>query len=542
MRAIGKEFRQKLVAIAIVRLRDYFAPRTVLDDRGLAVFRALVALVVLFDIWLAWSTLAVWTGLQGFVSGLPVPLLLGSESWTLGVLLGVYALLALGLCLGFQTRWCTLGVWIMSSGYQYTARYTADYHNEILCTLLFWCQFLDLGRRWSLDARRRGPLPATPKTHLLEHIAAWCFVFTFAHIYLDNVANKFGDAWRHDGTAVWFALKDMGLSSPMGVWAVEHLPFEIFYAANYGVLAIELMAPLLILSPWWRPQTRIVGCCLLLLLHGGMWVLMDLEAFPLTMIAGACCLLPAAVWSRFSDAPPASQIGVPRGAVGGSPPPVTAAVKPTPRPALFMWVLLFSGVTINLEGSRLLTLEEYPYPGSRWIERTKYFLGLETEWWMYAYEPPDFGGWWVVVARTADGREIDPVTRRVPTLQKPDPKADVYLKQGASYWFEAPDEADSPGRRYADFLVWNDRRSNPPAQQITHMVFIYMYESYLPLQNEAHPAVPVLIYTWPKENEQPRPPLPPHSLLRRIQLFEYDADALWYGAWEPHQPVELSSY
>ena len=74
------------------------------------------------------------------------------------------------------------------------------------------------------------------------------------------------------------------------------------------------------------------------------------------------------------------------------------------------------------------------------------------------------------------------------------------------------------------------------------MVFLYLYESYLPLQNQAHPAVPVLIYTWPKENERPRPPLLPHSLLRRTRLFEYDADALWYGAWEPDQPVEISSY
>ena len=530
----GKEFRRKPVQTATAWLRGYFGALAVLDERSLAVFRVLVALVVLFDIWLAWSMLDLWPGLQGFVSGLPLPLLLGSESWTLGVLLGVYAVLAAGLFLGYQTRWCTLGVWLMSSGYQYTARYTADYHNEILCTLLFWCQFLDLGRRWSLDARRARSRN-TPKRHLLEQIAACFFVLTFAHIYLDNVANKFGDAWRQDGTAIWFALKDMGLSSQIGLWAVEHLPFEIFWAANYGVLAIELLAPILILSPRWRAQTRIVGCCMLFLLHGGLWVFMDLEAFPLTMIAGAFCLLPAAFWSRFTAARPVSGAGVERV-------PVAAARKPTLRPTFLLWMLLCVGLVINLEGSRLLSLEEYPYPGSRWIERTKYFLGLETEWWMYASEPPDFGGWWVVVARTADGREIDPITLKPPTLQKPDPKAEVYLKKGASYWFEAPDEADSPSRRYADFLAWNDRRSNPPAQRITHMVFLYMYESYLPLQNQAHPAVPVLLYTWPKKNEQPRPPLLPHSLLRRVQLFELDADALWYGAWVPDQPAAIFSY
>ena len=530
------------MATATGWLRRYFGSLAVLDDRSLAVFRVLAALVVLFDIWLAWSTLDPWPGLQGFTSGLPLPLLLGSESRTLGFLLGIYAVLAAGLLIGYRTRWCTLGVWILSCGYQYAARYTADYHNEILCTLLFWSQFLDLGRRWSLDARRRGPSHAASKRDLLERVAACFFILTFAHIYLDNVSNKFGDAWRQDGTAVWFALKDMGLSSPLGLWAVGHLPFELFWAANYGVLAIELLGPALILSPWLRPQSRILGCCMLFLLHGALWVLMDLEAFPLTMIAGAFCLLPEAFWTRFAGSPSASPTEVEGAPAGLSPPPPSARGKPAPRPTFHLWVLLVAGLVVNLEGSRLLNLEEYPYPGSRWIERAKYFLGLETEWWMYASEPPDFGGWWVAVAHTADGRETDPITQSPPTLQKPDPQAKVFLEKGASYWFEAPDEADSPSRRYADFLIWNDRRLNPPERQITHMVLIYMYETYLPLENRTHPAVPVWLYTWPKKSVKPRPPLLPDSLLRRIKLYEYDADGLWYGGWVPDQQVEISSY
>jgi hypothetical protein len=275
----------------------------------------------------------------------------------------------------------------------------------------------------------------------------------------------------------------------------------------------------------------------LLLLHGGLWVLMDLEAFPLTMIAGALGLLPSALWNRVSAMLDPCPEGSPASLLHD---PVAGGHRPR-RPS-YLWGVLMAGVVINLEGSRLVSLEEHPYPGSRWIERAKYVLGLETEWWMYASEPPDFGGWWVVVAHTEDRREIDPITQKKPTLRKPDPKTELYLKKGASYWFEAPDEADSPTRRYADFLVWNDRRTTPSGRQVTHMVFLYMYESYLPLQNRSHAAVPVLVYTWPKKNGRPRPPLLPDSLLRRMRIFDYDADALWYGAWVPDQQVEITSY
>jgi hypothetical protein len=193
MLATGKVLTRSLPVPGTAWARGYLAWLAVVDDRALAVFRGLAALVVLFDIWLAWSTLDVWPGLQGFMSGLPLPLLMGSESATLALLLGVYAVFAVGFFLGYRTRWCTLGVWIMSCGYQYAARYTADYHNEILCTLLFWCQFLDLGRRWSIDARHRRS-SATSKRPFLEELATGLFVVTFAHIYLDNVINKFGDA------------------------------------------------------------------------------------------------------------------------------------------------------------------------------------------------------------------------------------------------------------------------------------------------------------------------------------------------------------
>ena len=108
------------------RVRHYFCHLGQVDPRSLACFRIALSLVILYDIALAWPLLNVWLGMQGLYAGLPLPLFfkIGSDEQILRAIFAGYALLAVGLLLGYKTRWCTLLVWIVSCGHQYAARAT----------------------------------------------------------------------------------------------------------------------------------------------------------------------------------------------------------------------------------------------------------------------------------------------------------------------------------------------------------------------------------------------------------------------------------
>ena len=526
------------------RVRCYFLYLSRLEPRSLACFRIIIALVVLYDVALAWPSLDVWLGMQGLYEGMPLPSLfkIGSDEQILKAIFAGYALLAAGLLVGYKTRWCTLLVWIVSCGHQYAAHSTIDYHAGVVVNLLFWCQALDLGRAWSVDARCRRA--DREDGDLMARLGACGLVCTFAYIYLATAVEKSDPAWWSEGTAIWLALKDFVLSSALGTWAVSHLPFVLFYHLAHLVVAVEYIAPLLLLCPWWR--ARLAGCLLLVGLHAGIWLFMELDSFPATMLAGIAAFLPAPFWQRLQATRAARRLAQWHAGSERAMRPAGGDLSGRPRVHRpLQWALgaLFGiGLLINVEGHRLIGLEEVPYAGAQWVERLKYILGLEVEWTMFAPTPPTYSGWWVAVGRTADGREIDAITGRAPTLDKPRRGVFPLEGLGASYWFALPVETGVPEYTYTRFLLWRDGRENPPEQRLTHLLLLFVYESYLPIQNADHAAVPVLVLRWPDGPEVERPQLVEGSFLRGLKIYEIDYENMGEVSWAPKALPQLHTY
>ena len=82
-------------------------------------------------------------------------------------------------------------------------------------------------------------------------------------------------------------------------------------------------------------------------------------------------------------------------------------------------------------------------------------------------------------------------------------------------------------------MLWRDRRHYPPEERLEHFVLLYMYEPFRPLQNAAHPALPLLIIRWPGVPSHPAPPLIRDSILADLQLYEADYGQLGDEDWEP---------
>jgi len=487
-----------------VRLRDglraWVHALSELDPYSLACFRIGIGAVLLYDIGLAWSVLELWPGIQGYFDGLPLPEGLPNGLGMLKLLFGLYALLALGVLLGYQTRCCTLALWIAFTVHRYVSQ-TTDYHDDVLFHALFWAQFLDWGQRFSLDARLGR---ATGYADVVSRMASCGLVLNLAYLYVSTAWEKSDPAWWPEGSAVYFALGDVALSGPVGRWIVEQGSSVVFQGLSGLVLALEFVGGLLIASPWAR--LRLAGLLALMLLQAGLWVCMRLESFPATMLSVQVALLPAFVWTRWGFR-------------------ASCLIGIRPRWQRNALLALVAGIAVvNAEGLRLNRLDAWSYPGAEALSEVRDFFDLQGVWRMYAPAPPDYTCWWVGVGRNRAGEEVDPITGVRPTFAEPDNSAWPFGALGSVYWYYGPDPEGEVQNEFVRFLLWQDRRYTPPEKQLTHFMLFYVYVPYLPLEDGPHDPIPMLVSRWPVQisDPEPRPPLRKDSVLHGVDLYELD--------------------
>lgn len=448
------------------------------DLRSLACLRVGTAAVLAWDMLRALSVADDWWAMQAYGEAkLPTWLTIGSQTITLQLAATAVLGLSVLLALGWRTRTVTFAAWASACAFQYAARNTGDYHNAVLCTLLFWSLILPTGARMSLDARARRPVvTGTP----LLAVGAAGLLLSVAWIYLTTAAAKSGSAWWAEGSAVWLALLDRGTPTEPGRWLALAMPAWVWPPVTWAVLAMEWSAPALLL--WRRTRTAAVIC--LVLLHLTMWPLLALGAFPLVMIAAVVALMPGSFWDQL-------------GWSGGQEsPPGGRWCRRDRLVALGMALALL----VTMEGERVVKWEgdrAWPYPGARHIARARYLLGMEVVWGMYAPEPFRHTGWWIAVAWRGDGTVVDPITGAPPTLQPPNPGApDAQLR-----WLAMSDAPwrDGVQHAYRNFLL--ERRNGSASDrtddgQLRRLALIWANERLSPYQAPAAPT-PVLVLSWP---------------------------------------------
>lgn len=491
-----------------------------LDPRSLACFRIGIAAVLLYDIGIAWSILETWPAMMGYFDGLAPARWLGcSDLAFLQLSFVLYALLALALLVGWHTRFFVFCVWIALTLHREFAG-IIDYHDDALFHALFCAQFVELSACWSLDAHR-GRRPSG--RDLIAQLGGLGLVVNVAFIYLSTVWEKDGSSWWPKGAAIYYALKDIALSGPVGLWMVEELPLALLQMGSYGVWILELVGGLALVLP----RTRFVGWLLLSALQVSLWIIMSLESFPATMLALQIALLPAWVWERW--------------AIGA----VTQPLRQRPRwSGALLWSLLAVIICVNIEGRRLSRLEgEYwPYDGAAEIDALRHAVELETHWQMYAPGPPRYGGWWVCVGYTASGEEIDPITGEAPTFAVPARADWPFRGLGSVYWFVEPDADGDPQADYARYFQWVDEHIKPPEDRLTHFSLFFVYEPFRPIQNAAHVRKPLLVMRWPTDDVALRPPLRADSVLRGAKIYKVNYEKLGKASWVPEELPPLETY
>lgn len=179
-------------------VRDSYA----LDYRSLAVFRVLVALVVLIDLALRFPhTYTLYSD-----SG-PYPRYLSMENihpdrwsvffangspefaWLLFVI-GMVA--AVSMMAGWRTRLATVVLWVIVLSLQSRNNHANSGADTLMRMSLFWGMFLPLGARWSADARLGAPHDPTVAGGTVANAVGFGLILQGACVYFFTALMKDG--------------------------------------------------------------------------------------------------------------------------------------------------------------------------------------------------------------------------------------------------------------------------------------------------------------------------------------------------------------
>ena len=445
------------------------------------------------------------------------------------VLCGVAYLL---LLVGFRTRIAQIASLLCMLSLHGRLLLFDNGGDVVLGLLCIWTTFLPTGRRWSIDAllaQRQAALrpdaagrtivdsdgeagnadgeagtPTSRRTFV--SLAVMALLCQLAFIYFFNALHKQGESWR-DGSAVHFTLHLDRLATPFAVWLRHAMSPGVGRALTWTALGIEWTLPFLLLSPFAVRACRRWAALLVVGLHAGFGLCLNLGNFVPAMIAFAPNLLRGEDWDALArwwarDRRRARLVERTQEALARAVGRAAALLTPgqhvrvsSPGPAA-VWLrrLLPVGreatvvVFITIAANQLLeenwavhkVIEHHNSPT---MAAAVTYLNLFQGWSLFAPDAPmtDFNI--VVEARTEDGRLVDPFNavanpatpapgRQIPVGPGPSwlfygyenhlPYRPAYYQALQEWILRYPDRTGRPQDRIVSFEVLKVEDDSPP--------------------------------------------------------------------------------
>jgi hypothetical protein len=405
-----------------------------LDARSLALGRLLVGALLLLDLGLRVGDLAAHYTDAGVLPRSvfrpeawdflwSVHALGGSTSFE-AALLGLQALFAFGMLVGFRTFWTTLGSAALLVSLHGRNPLLRDGQDDLLRVLLVWACLLPWGARWSVDrlrARVWHPLTGVSGDRVFGP-ATVGWVLQLLTVYWASGIAKLQSPWWTSGMALSNAFAIGRYQTSLGQW-LRGFP-SVLEVGTFAVLGFELLAPfLLFFSGAWRPARGLVVVAFVSL-HVSLAFLLRLGLFPAVAIAAWLTLLPPSTWEGLEE-----QLGV--GSVGGAFAPELGARLPRGRPFLAT-LLVGVGLTLTLLFNLTVLAPRVRVPRATvWAARA---LGLQQFWSLFSPNPVTpfvmTDGWVELVAELEDGTELDLLADGVPVrATRPPNVADTFANR-----------------------------------------------------------------------------------------------------------------
>ncbi len=472
---------------------DYFCTISAIDLRTLALFRICLGLLVLADLGIRAADLAVFHTDQGVLPRANRLAIFGRDHWlsladigggsttaaaTMFVLDG---LAATALIAGFRARSAALVCWLFSAGLRVRMPLIVTGGDNLLTALLLWSVFLPIGVRFSVDASRAEGRPLRADRTGAAHDAApdiaprnlptatasfatFVILFQVASLFVLSGCAKLGDTSWQRGDGVYYALSAEFYTTPLA-----HALREVrglMAPLTFAVLAFEVAAPLLLLSPWRNPLIRTAFVATAILMNLAFWLCLRIGIFSWVTMAAVLLFLPTEAWDRrFRSSVPSVVPWRPERSHRRQVASIALAL---------LFVLMLAG---NTRGRLRRNL---PLPGFVWTIINS--VGLEQRGWpMFSPTARDHG-WFVVPGALANGAVVDLYEggTAVDYQRPPLLSADFASYRWRKFFMNLKRHGGRPRELYAEHLCrqWNGHHA--AAERVVELELVYMREVTLP--------------------------------------------------------------
>lgn len=290
------------------KIADGFRRAFTIDFRTLALFRVFVASIVLTDLYFRTQYFTAFFTDQGILPRAAAVNWFGGGSFSLyfvsgstfftGCLIAANGIAAIALMLGYRTRIATIATWFLLVSLHHRTSILSSGADDLLRLLLFWAIFLPIGARYSIDsATERAKLYTTSG---IFNFASIAILMQVLYVYWVGALLKTHTDWHTDFTAVYYALNAEEYTRSLGLWVVENFSAALPFFTGF-VYFLELFSPLLIVAPFLLLWFRLPVLILLISMHIGFLLLLNVGIFPFVSICSLLLFLPKEIWHKVSS-------------------------------------------------------------------------------------------------------------------------------------------------------------------------------------------------------------------------------------------------
>jgi hypothetical protein len=478
---VPKEYIKQLVE----KYRHLILNMIALDLRALALFRIGLGGLLILDLVLrSQDLLSHYTDMGVLpLSLVPPTSLLGtwiaphlmvSSPNLAGALFALTGMAAIGLIIGFKTRWMVAICWLLFHSLHIRNPFIIHAGDRVLILMLFWSFFLPLDRHYSKFSQTPGQTGA-PNT-LIASFATAGILLQLAIVYFVGALRKTGAMWQ-DGTAIWYVLQIDQYALP---WTRAFIDYPgLLKGLTWTTLGIEFIAPLLLFAG--PNRARIIGLALLAMLQVSFFLTLDLGLFPVISIVALLFAIPFPNMKSRERA--------------------TSNIAAQPldlrnRIAAYMAVILVLWSTFTLFKYPEELKESLP----RSIRSGLELIRFDSYWSMFAPNPMTIDGWYVIAAKTETGEDVNLIASEAPlTWEKPHSVSKSFPSDRWKEFLMTLSDLGDPQQLWAETVKTFVRSYEAThAEKIVKesIRVVYMMERTTPIGE----STPIQEQAWPKED------------------------------------------
>lgn len=449
--------------------------RVDLDLRALAALRIALGLVILFDLLLRSRDISAFYTDGGVLPrtvllSIPHPTLftfLNTVGTSVGVGLWFFILAsaAIGMTLGWQTRFCTVLVWVLHIALKHRNPLSLDAGDLELGLILWWTIFLPTSARYSLDARSNPEWAKLPNSY--SSVATAGYLLQLSLMYFMAALHKSDPVWLENGLALYYCFSYDQFATTLAKQLTEYP--SLLRSLSFAAVAFEFCVPVLLWFPWKRSRVWLVACTGLLLFHLSIAATLHLGIMPLINILMILALLPGRLFERPALLVSRLHSHLPTipfcKRYKGNCPGYTLA---RPVAALLLLVCLYNCHQNYAVYRRVVVPMPVKYFG--------YFFRQQQTWSLFAPHPGKDDGWFVIEGTRLDGQAVDLRSGNTPSYEKPSSVAATFPNQRWRLWLKnlAARNDERVSRAFASYVgeSWNEEHRGLDRVKVVRIVFV----------------------------------------------------------------------